>query len=201
VILGAAALDAGMAQFAARTGVTPAVGGVHPGRGTRNALASFGDRHYLEILAPDPAQGPTPDNAGLGLYTSLTPEGWAIRTSDIEATAKALAGAGFTVEGPFDGARVRPDGVRLAWRRLNVTAPAADLLPFFIEWRTMDAHPSLSAPGGCTLASVAAREPHDDVLRALVRTVGVRVDVAHDSLPALRFTFACGARGSVTFGR
>ena len=201
VILGASDLDAGMAQFAARTGIMPAVGGVHPGVGTRNALVSFGERHYLEILAPDPAQGRTPANAGLGLYTSLTPEGWAIRTSDIDATAATLRAAGFAVEGPIDGARVRPDGVRLAWRRLNVVAPAGDLLPFFIEWRTMEAHPSLSAPDGCTLASVAAREPHDDVLRKLVRTVGVSVAVSHDSLPALRFTLACGARGVVIFGR
>ena len=201
VILGSADLDAGMREFADRTGVTPQVGGVHPARGTRNALASFGDLHYLEILAPDPAQGRTDRNAGLGVYTKLTPDGWAIRTSDIEATARALRAAGFTVEGPLDGARVRPDGVRLAWRTLNVIGPKAELLPFFIEWKTMDAHPSKSAPGGCTLGEVAVAEEHDSTVRSLMTAVGIRVDVRHATLPAMRLTIACGAKGKVVFGR
>ncbi|MBI3567750.1 MAG: VOC family protein [Gemmatimonadetes bacterium] len=201
VILGAADRDAGMREFASRTGVTPQIGGVHPGKGTRNALASFGDLHYVEILAPDPAQGSMPGNAALAAYSALAPEGWAIRTSDIEATAKALRAAGFTVEGPLDGARVRPDGVRLAWRTLNIVAPASERLPFFIEWKTMDAHPSRSAPAGCTLGAVTVTDTHDDAVRALLRAVGVRAGVAHGDASSMRVDLHCGAKGTVTFGR
>ena len=74
------------------TGVAPAEGGRHLGRGTRNALVGFGETSYLEIIGPDPDQPADPGaSAPFGLGTPGPPRlvTWAVRPPDLDAAAAA----------------------------------------------------------------------------------------------------------------
>jgi glyoxalase-like protein len=76
ILLGCNDLDGGVAFVEKRTGVRAIFGGIHPERGTRNALLSLGENHYLEIIAPDPQQGGTSDMRNLRQLAEPRLVGW-----------------------------------------------------------------------------------------------------------------------------
>ncbi len=112
ILFGCSDLDRGIAFVEQHTGVRAAIGGVHPGRGTRNALLSLGERRYLEIIAPDPQQSGVTDPLSLQLRGLESPRlvGWAAHVHDIESFTRKLGQAGVKIAGPFAGSRKRPDG-------------------------------------------------------------------------------------------
>ena len=83
LLLGVSDLDRGIAWLEKRTGVRAAVGGSHPGMGTRNALAALGGRRYLEIIAPDPAQTAFNFRIEVGKLSEPRLIPWACGTNDI----------------------------------------------------------------------------------------------------------------------
>jgi hypothetical protein len=172
-------LDRASAIFHAMTGVEPAVGGSHPGFGTRNRLAGLGEGLYLELIAPDPAQ----DLAGtLGAEIAALPgpRMWtvAFRTDDLAAAAVAARGAGGTPGAPVAMSRTRPDGVRLDWSVLRLDDPVrGNAMPFLIDWQGSP-HPSETTPAGCTLESLTMTDPDPAGLGRLLGAMGATVDVA-----------------------
>src|SRR5213080_5050337 len=108
IILGCNDLDRGIEAVEEATGVRPAVGGVHPGRGTRNALLSLGERRYLEIIAPDPAQEKIVHFPQIRQMTDPRLIGWAAHVDDMDALSRQLQAAGVQFDPPRDGARPRP---------------------------------------------------------------------------------------------
>jgi hypothetical protein len=186
ILLGASDLDRGIAFVEEQTGVRAAFGGVHPGRGTQNALVSLGERRYLEIIAPDPKQ------AGVAQYSLITklaePRliGWAAHRDDLEQFAEQLRKQGIEFAGPEAGSRQRPDGKLLRWRALRLKNDYGGLLPFFIEWSQDSVHPSVDAPQGCTLTRFEAATPRREDLLEAVSRVQLDLDVRTLDHPSLR---------------
>lgn len=122
-----------------RRGFTVTPGGEHADGVTHNALITFVDGSYLELVAfRDFGRAlahrwwkVAADGGGLADFALLS--------DDLAADSTALAELVTTP--PKDGGRIRPDGVELKWRTAVLKAP----LPFVIEDITAR---DLRVPGG-----------------------------------------------------
>jgi len=185
ILLGTSDLDEGIAFVKQHTGVTAAFGGVHPGRGTRNALVSLGEKHYLEIIAPDPAQPGSLDHYHLKTLPAPRLVGWAAHPGDLNAFAARLRNANLAFDGPTPGSRKRPDGRLLEWKTLNLHEDQAGLLPFFIEWSAGTVHPSADAPAGCKILHFELSTPRNVELQRVCRLLGLDVPITQGVKPQL----------------
>lgn len=198
LILGIRDLDEGIRRFEERTGVRPMVGGEHPGRGTRNALASLGPGLYVEILAP---QAGAPDSGmagGLRTLADLTPMGWAVSVRDMEAARRRLTAAGFGLTGVMPGARARPDGSSLEWQTFGIEKPQIAGVPFFIRWGDRTTHPSQDSPAGCRLDALRVLTPNDDDLRRALAALPLDIPVEEAVRPGMEVRLRC-PKGTVRF--
>ena len=167
-------LQTGIDEIYALTGVMPAMGGSHPGVGTRNALLSLDNHQYLEIIAPDPEQDLTGttgqlllDHGGTGIRS------WAIACDSLTNVAALAAARNIATRDIIDMSRTTPDGIKLAWQLLFLTDPH---MPFFIDW-LKSPHPALATPTGCQLKSfhisAMATETYSNLLTDLALSIAV----------------------------
>jgi hypothetical protein len=201
ILLGCSDLDSGIDFVAQNTGVRAAFGGVHPGRGTRNALLSLGERRYLEVIAPDPKQDRIEQFAQkqverLKQLTSPHLIGWAAHPGDLEKFAARLREASVAFDGPRQGSRQRPDGKLLQWKTLNLKDDKDGLLPFFIEWSADSLHPSADAPKGCRLIHFGASAPNTEELTKISSLLRIDVALSSSDRPALQATIV-GPKGEI----
>ena len=194
LVLGVSDLRKGIEWFEAKTGVRPAFGGKHPNRGTQNALVSFGNRQYLELLAPDPEQAGHPRAADLLKLSEPRLVLWASATSSIDELAQQAKTAKLLAMGPIDGSRARPDGKLLKWRSLSVVREADkeliyfNIVPFFIQWDKDSLHPSVDSPMGCKLLSVDFEHPEADRITEVMKSLGLDSKISKSKSPAIKAT-------------
>ena len=169
-------LDQGIELIRDLTGIAPAFGGVHPGNGTRNALASLGDDQYLEIIAPDPEQSWEGTMAQEFVDSEPHIHQWAAATNGFDHLKRAVDDAGFGHR-VIDMSRTTPDGVHLAWQLLFVEGhPFGAAMPFFIDWLESP-HPALSTPNGCLLQEFTIHSPDAASLKTFFDTIGLSAGV------------------------
>ncbi len=194
IILGCNDLDRVVQFVEEQTGVRAAYGGVHPGRGTRNALLSLGGRRYLELMAPDPAQKKLEAFPSLPTLHEPRLLGWVVHTDNIDVIAERLRRAGIAFHGPADGARKRPDGRELKWRKLDLNDDRHGVLPSFIQWNSGSIHPSSDSPAGCRVTGFAVGGNAVE-LRHMFELLGLDQQVENSANPQFHVDLA-GPKGT-----
>ena len=199
IILAAPDLEAGVADFAQSTGLTPVAGGEHPGLGTANALVSLSSHTYLEIIGPSPEA--TEENLGGRLATLAAPQliGYALSTTDLGGAAAGLGNAGLEVLGPAAGSRETPDGHTLQWQALAIGGhDFGGYLPFLIDWGNSP-HPAMTSPGGVNVRSFKVQHPRGDELAHICRDVlGADLEISTAEAPSLELVIDSSA-GQVVY--
>src|SRR5215510_12696771 len=100
-------LELGIERIHELLGVRAAIGGSHPGRGTRNALVALGDAAYLEIIGPDPDQPAPPGGRPFRIDRLRTPAlvAWCAKGQKLDALAAEARTRGVTLGPVIDGSR------------------------------------------------------------------------------------------------
>jgi catechol 2,3-dioxygenase-like lactoylglutathione lyase family enzyme len=122
-----------------RMGFDMRPGGVHPGRGTHNAIA-FLDEDYVELMSVrDADEYRKAAGTSGGLLDFLAKGGGfrfvAVQSNDLPADVAAMRSRGVEVSDPVAGGRRTPSGKELRWA--SATLGARNALPiFFIQHLT-----------------------------------------------------------------
>lgn len=194
LVVAVRSLDEGVAEFERLTGVKAGVGGQHPGRGTENALVSFGGGKYLEIIAPQAGATLSPRDQGMLQLDRLRIIGWAVSVTGVDQAVAALKAAGFAATTPQPGSRVTPAGEKLEWTTFGLANEPVLMAPFFIRWGAATKHPSTTAPGGCEMPELKITDPASDRLSAALGALGVSgVTYAKGTL-RIDATIRCGSK-------
>lgn len=186
LVVAAGTLEQGVAWCAAKFGVAPAAGGVHPLMGTHNRLLRLGgrfDRCYLEIIAIDPQAAPPArrrwfDLDAPALQATVRQEPrlvhFVARCGDAAGALAAWRAQGLEAGTLVGAQRQTPAGL-LQWQislRGDGRRLLAGALPTLIEWA--GCHPTDQLPAsGVMLHGLTAHHPQPARLQAAYDALGL----------------------------
>lgn len=152
-------LNAAMRDYRA-LGFTVTPGGVHASRATHNALITFADGTYLELMAPTgelPVPGVIDFSVLLRRGEGLV--GFALQSGDLEGDRVRLLNEGFAISPLIPGERRRPDGKVIRWTMALTDEGYAPLLIQDLtprDWRVPGAQPHANGARGLRAVEIAA---------------------------------------------
>jgi hypothetical protein len=145
-------LSATADRIAAKLGVEPVKGGVHPRFGTRNMIFPLVNGQYLEVV--EVLNHPASDKAPFGQAVRARSEagggwmGWCVAVDDLGPFEDRLG------RGAVPGNRKFPDGQELTWQQIGIKGLIADpQVPYLLRWDdgTESLHPSKARPAAVRL--------------------------------------------------
>ncbi|MCW2527462.1 MAG: hypothetical protein JWM76_2322 [Pseudonocardiales bacterium] len=191
LVYGVPDLLAGVRLFGQLTGIEPAPGGRHAGRGTANYLVGLGPTAYLEIIGPDPDDPGTPGWFGLDHLRTPRLLTWAVRPDDLDATIETARAAGYNPGDATAMSRQTENGKRLSWRLTHDTVgDGAGTVPFLIDWG-MSRHPAANPLPRLGLIGFTVLTPTPIDTRMRLAAIGAVADLEYASDPALRCQLSC----------
>jgi catechol 2,3-dioxygenase-like lactoylglutathione lyase family enzyme len=147
----------------ARLGFRAHPGGVHPGKGTENAIAFLAE-DYLELMGVSDREEYLATRGtgtpGPSLLDFLAEGGGlryiVVQSDDLQADVAAMRRRGVEVGDPLEGARRTPGGKELRWKAASL-GPRNPLPIFFIQHLTPLAERRAQAPGAGEHPNTALR--------------------------------------------
>ena len=156
-------------------GVRAAIGGQHPGWGTKNALLSLGPKVYLEIMGPDPGQPEPKQPRPFGMDTMSQPRlvTWVARSDDIQSVIDKAKQQELDLGELLEKSRKKPDGSVLKWTMTDLRKNRKDgTIPYFINWGD-SVHPAESSPQGSRLLKLEVFHPDAKRVNEMLRNLGI----------------------------
>ncbi|KNC18181.1 glycosyltransferase [Arthrobacter sp. RIT-PI-e] len=151
-------------RIAAKLGVEPVKGGVHPRFGTRNMIFPLANGRYLEVV--EVLEHPASDKAPFGQAVRARSEagggwmGWCVAVDDLTPFEERLG------RSAVPGNRKFPDGQELTWRQIGIKGLIADpQVPYLLRWDdgTEALHPSQARPASVELACLTIAGSYERV--------------------------------------
>ncbi len=189
LIFAAPTLESGMDAIENLLGIRPVVGGQHKGRGTHNALLTFGDI-YFEVIAPDPAQPDVPKPLWMKTDQATQPKlwTWATVNPDLFELEKVANQNQISLGEIESGTRIQTNGNILKWQ---LTEPILEnengIMPFFLNWGET-IHPSKTLPQAGEILSFKAIHPNPELIQNQLDKLGVNLLVEKGNDPHLEAT-------------